>query len=104
MRRFFRLTTCVIVLAIASWSRNITANERIRVDVGAAGRREPLTIMIKGTLTGSGVTGIASNKTLLGVGASAAIKKTELGMKEVSNIIIRNLRDCAKITSHFRTP
>jgi pectate lyase len=57
-----------------------------------AARKEPLTILIKGTLTGSGKLTIASNKTLLGTGSSATINKTELSMSGVSNIIIRNLK------------
>lgn len=58
---------------------------------GYAGRKEPATILIEGTLTGSGKLTIASNKTLLGVGSSATIKNAELGMNGVSNIVIRNL-------------
>ena len=56
-----------------------------------ASRKEPLTILIKRTLTGSGKLNIASYKTLLGVGSSAKINKAELNMSGVSNIIIRNL-------------
>ncbi len=59
--------------------------------VGYAKHSEPLTILIKGTLTGGGKTNITSNKTLLGVDSSATIAKTELNMSGVSNIIIRNL-------------
>ena len=58
---------------------------------GYASRKEPLTILIEGTLTGSGKLGSATNKTLLGVGSSARISKAELSMSGVSNIIIRNL-------------
>ena len=58
---------------------------------GYASRKEPLTILVEGTLTGSGKLGITSNKTLLGVGSSARIEKAELSMSGVSNIIIRNL-------------
>ncbi len=56
-----------------------------------ASRDEPLTILIEGTLNGSGRIEIASNKTLLGVGSSAAISGAELSMSGESNIIIRNL-------------
>jgi pectate lyase len=56
-----------------------------------AGREEPLTILIEGALTGSGKLRVASNKTLLGVGASASITGVELSLNDVSNVIIRNL-------------
>ena len=56
-----------------------------------AARAEPLTILIEGTLAGSGQIEIASNKTLLGTGASAQLNGTELNMNGVSNVIIRNL-------------
>ncbi|UCD49878.1 MAG: hypothetical protein JSW27_20405 [Phycisphaerales bacterium] len=56
-----------------------------------AAREEPLTILIEGTLTGSGRLTMASDKTLLGVGASAKINGAELNMNGVANIIIRNL-------------
>ncbi len=56
-----------------------------------AGSDEPLTILIEGQLTGSGNLRVASNKTLLGVGASASISGAELSLNDVSNVIIRNL-------------
>ncbi len=57
----------------------------------AASSDKPLVIRIEGTLTGGGKLSIASNKTLIGIGSDATLKKTELNMSDVSNIIIRNL-------------
>jgi pectate lyase len=51
---------------------------------------EPLTILVQGTLTG-GQVNVASNKTILGLGADAKLIGVELNMRRVSNIIIRNL-------------
>ncbi|MEO2006494.1 MAG: right-handed parallel beta-helix repeat-containing protein [Candidatus Poribacteria bacterium] len=56
-----------------------------------AGKEEPLTILIEGQLTGPEKLRVASNKTLLGVGASASITGVELSLNDVSNVIIRNL-------------
>jgi pectate lyase len=56
-----------------------------------AGSSEPLTILVKGTLSGESVR-IASNKTILGVGDDATLTGVELSMNGVSNIIIRNLK------------
>ncbi len=56
-----------------------------------ARRKDPLTILVKGTLTGRGGIKVASNKTLLGVGSTAKITKAELSLSGVSNVIIRNL-------------
>jgi len=55
-----------------------------------ARRKEPLTILVKGTLSGKTVD-IASNKTILGVGSDATLVGAQLNMNGVSNIIIRNL-------------
>lgn len=57
----------------------------------AASSDEPLVIRLDGTFAGNGNMEIASNKTLIGVGADATIKGMELSMNGVSNIIIRNL-------------
>ncbi|MCC9655201.1 right-handed parallel beta-helix repeat-containing protein [Rhodopirellula sp. JC737] len=57
----------------------------------AASSDEPLVIRLEGTFAGDGKMGIASNKTLIGVGADATIKGMELSMSGVSNVIIRNL-------------
>lgn len=49
-----------------------------------------MTILVEGTLRGETVK-IASNKTIIGVGSDATLIDSQLYLKEVSNIIIRNL-------------
>lgn len=56
-----------------------------------ASSSQPLTIMVEGTITGSGNLDIASNKTIVGAGSGATITGLEFHMSDVSNIIIRNL-------------
>lgn len=52
---------------------------------------EPLTIFIKGTISGQSDLQVASNKTLIGMGADATIKGAGIKADNAYNIIIRNL-------------
>lgn len=56
-----------------------------------AQQNEPLTILVEGTLTGTGQINVTSNKTILGVGSNATLIQAYLNLNQVSNVIIRNL-------------
>jgi len=56
-----------------------------------AASSEPLTIFIKGTITGSSDVKVSSNKTIIGLGADATLKGAGITADNASNIIIRNL-------------
>ena len=57
-----------------------------------ASSSQPLVILVEGTISGSGSIPIASNKTILGIGPETKLSGLELSMRNVSNIIIRNLK------------
>jgi len=52
---------------------------------------EPLTIFIKGTITGYSDVQVTSNKTIIGLGADATLKGSGIRADNAHNIIIRNL-------------
>lgn len=56
-----------------------------------AGSSSALVIMVEGTITGSTMVNVASNKTIIGKGANAKLIGVGLSLRDVSNVIIRNL-------------
>jgi pectate lyase len=57
----------------------------------AAGRQEPLTIELSGTLSFTGQIAVASDKTLVGAGAGAELVGGGLDLTDSHNVIVRNL-------------
>lgn len=56
-----------------------------------AAKSGPLIIQVSGTITLSGDITVASNKTIIGLGATAAIRSHGLVLSGVHNVIIRNI-------------
>jgi pectate lyase len=56
------------------------------------------TILVNGLFSGSGNVTVASNKSIIGVGANSGLTGIGLSMKGVSNVIIRNL-NISKVTA-----
>lgn len=54
-------------------------------------RQEPLIIQVSGTVTMRGMQHVASNKTIVGLGADAKLVKGGLNLSRVANVIVRNL-------------
>jgi pectate lyase len=59
--------------------------------VAALRSREPLIVRVSGTIRLAQPARVQSDKTLLGLGADAAIRGGGLSVRKVSNVIIRNL-------------
>lgn len=60
-----------------------------------ASQSEPLIILVKGTIqngASGGVINVKSRKSILGVGSTAFLDRVVIGIKDESNIIIRNLK------------
>jgi pectate lyase len=63
-----------------------------------AGRSGPEIIRVDGLFSGSGEVTVASNKSILGVGASSGLTGIGLSVKGQSNVVIRNL-NISKVTA-----